>query len=387
MKKIALGFGYDVVPRGSGAGIVYFDDIGLCSTRCALGKRPCGLALTDYAPGGAPSGDCLIDYKEIKIMATTWLAEDSAIDTNNPGTANLTACYHFDEGSGKTTVNSAPGADPCSTGYLQRDPNKGWPVEWTSPGVIWDPCTLAPTGNAIHFNGKTGERMSCGSGWNPLPNSRAMTLAIWAKWAGRHTDREKCQGLISKRIGWGSSGTGVVWMFECDTVPGPRGSFSLRQRNGNYDVYSAGGILDSFIGQWVHLAATFEGSDVLDSNGYYSATARLYLNATQVGVGRYAFGKGDPCAIDLTIGQNSDATEQGVESFKGDLDEAYIFNRVLEVNEIGYLADVTPWDYHLMIPVPSAAEIYKEEPEGSRVVNFKDFALVANNWLVGFEWP
>ena len=83
-------------------------------------------------------------------------------------------------------------------------------------------------------------------------------------------------------------------------------------------------------------------------------------------------------AIGNTNGVNGDAQSQ---TFNGDLDEARIYNRALTAAEVAYLADTTPGDGELHIPVPSAAEVYQEEPEGQRRVNFKDFAMVANKWL------
>jgi hypothetical protein len=344
-------------------------------------KRAEDFALVDYAPGGAPGGDCSVDYGEILLMANSWLARDSFIVTKDPGTLYLKACYHFDEGTGRTCINSAPNPDPCSTAYLSvtgdgNYPNEK-PVEWITPGVMLDPCTLKPTGSAVHFP----ERIRAGRGWHPNPdNDNKMTLAIWAKWAGRHLDREKSQGLISKRVAWNANG--VYFIFSIDTVPAPRGCVVLA-KFGAYSVYSPGGIMDSFIGQWVHLAATVD-----PTADPVTQICHLYLNATEVANGEFRFGDGDPCQIDLTIGQVSDYREQGVESFKGDLDEVYIFNRVLEVNEIAYLADVSQWDGMLYIPVPSAAEIYNYgEAPGTRTVNFKDLAVMAKRWLEWWEWP
>jgi hypothetical protein len=41
----------------------------------------------------------------------------------------------------------------------------------------------------------------------------------------------------------------------------------------------------------------------------------------------------------------------------------------------------------LWVPVPSAAEIYEEEPLGFRIINFKDFAVLAEIWLEEEMWP
>jgi hypothetical protein len=190
------------------------------------------------------------------------------------------------------------------------------------------------------------------------------------------------------RRGWNETATGTYFMFECDTIPGPRGSFTLRQRNGDYACYSAGNILDGFIGQWIHLAATVDGNTNADPNGYYASRCRLYLNGALVQTGVFGFGKGDPNQIEMTIGQISDVNEQGTESFMGDLDEARIYNRALDANEIAYLADTTPTDGKLASPVPSAAELYwVGEGPGQKKINFKDFTIVAEKWLKEEMWP
>lgn len=39
------------------------------------------------------------------------------------------------------------------------------------------------------------------------------------------------------------------------------------------------------------------------------------------------------------------------------------------------------------IPIFSLAELYEEEPEGDRIINFRDFAIMAEEWLVKEYWP
>lgn len=38
-------------------------------------------------------------------------------------------------------------------------------------------------------------------------------------------------------------------------------------------------------------------------------------------------------------------------------------------------------------PIISSAELYEGEPEGSRSVNFLDFAVLAETWLAQQLWP
>lgn len=64
-----------------------------------------------------------------------------------------------------------------------------------------------------------------------------------------------------------------------------------------------------------------------------------------------------------------------------------IYDRALTQAEIAYLADVSPEDGRLYVPVPSVANVLDEEAEGSRAVNFKDFAFLMGQWLKQELWP
>jgi len=69
------------------------------------------------------------------------------------------------------------------------------------------------------------------------------------------------------------------------------------------------------------------------------------------------------------------------------LDDVRIYSRALSQAEIAYMADETPDDGEMYIPVTSAANLYDEEPQLSRSVNFKDFAVFADMWLEEQLWP
>jgi hypothetical protein len=137
--------------------------------------------------------------------------------------------------------------------------------------------------------------------------------------------------------------------------------------------------MDAYIGKWTHIAATFDGN-----------TARLYLNGFEAASGLWMFNHGPDVNIFLTLGQTNDqnAWPNGPAGFWGYIDEARIYNRALEPNEIAYLADWDdPNDGIVQIPPPSAAEVYAKEPVGQQIVNFKDFAIVADKWLKEDMYP
>ncbi|MBA7704884.1 hypothetical protein ES703_113707 [subsurface metagenome] len=72
---VYIGFGDENNTTPGGSGVVFFDDIGLYPTGCVLSKRSDDFARADYVQ------DCVIDYKEVAVMAANWLAVAAA-----PGT-------------------------------------------------------------------------------------------------------------------------------------------------------------------------------------------------------------------------------------------------------------------------------------------------------------
>jgi hypothetical protein len=59
------------------------------------------------------------------------------------------------------------------------------------------------------------------------------------------------------------------------------------------------------------------------------------------------------------------------------LDDVRIYNYALTHGEVLSLAGVGT----LYVPVPSPAELYEGEAEGSRVINFRDYAGLVDRFL------
>jgi hypothetical protein len=421
VSRIIIGFGEDdgIKPGNSptGLGEVYFEDIKLYTTRCVLAKRSPALVAVDFAPGGAPSGDCIVDYREMQELADGWLAHDSIVATHKPDDTNLVVYYPLNEADGNaaydgnTVWNGPP--DPCNpkwTGTLVNTavvPPSKLGTSWAVPGVTDINGALYGGNGCIYMDGSLGSRVQCGIygqsnlgtgdiGIGPTPpDINAITLSIWAKWLGPRIWSPdlyaKGQGLLGKRGGWTENT--VIWTFWISAENA--GSFGFGHfnpggltDNPTPDCVSPAGVLNGFIGKWVHLAATFPhpSGDANDANSY----AKIYLNGGEANDGPWKFTHGNDKEIFLTIGQTNDQNgwPDAPSSFYGYLDEVRIYNRVLEANEIAYLADTTPDDNSLQIPVPSSAEVYYyNEPIGSRKVDFKDFSMIADKWLYQELWP
>jgi hypothetical protein len=69
--------------------------------------------------------------------------------------------------------------------------------------------------------------------------------------------------------------------------------------------------------------------------------------------------------------------------FNGMLDDLRIYDYALTDGEILSLAGVGEVYY----PLTSPANIYDEEPINSKKVNFKDLAVLADEWLQELVWP
>jgi hypothetical protein len=75
----------------------------------------------------------------------------------------------------------------------------------------------------------------------------------------------------------------------------------------------------------------------------------------------------------------------GGNPYNGALDDVRIYDRALSQAEIAYLISNGVATLH--VPVLSSADLYDDEPVGSKSLNFKDFAVLADMWLDEQVWP
>jgi hypothetical protein len=385
ISQIIIRFGD--APQGNN-GTVYFDDLVLYPTRCVLAERNPDIAVVDYAPSGIIPGNCIVNNEELLEMADTWLYEDVVIPTKNPNDVNLVIYYRLDEGDGNMVY-------PDPAGRL-NDPNIWSGTTWNAtqernsvdlistdhaPGIGGTGCAFSDGLEGCRINCGTMGQADLGIGLGP-GDTTSITVSVWIKCLGRRSGytADKALGIMGKRGGWTEST--VVWFMGL-TETGASAFFASRTGT----TYTDGGFLP-FVGQWVHVAVTYPtfSADPNDPDPYTT----IYLNGGPIASNTdFHYTLGDDPNILLSICNTMDeaAWPGSPEGFWGYIDEVRIYDRVLEPNEIAYLADTTPDDGVLQIPIPSSAEIYKGEPEGERVVNFRDFAMLANLWLEEDMYP
>jgi hypothetical protein len=107
----------------------------------------------------------------------------------------------------------------------------------------------------------------------------------------------------------------------------------------------------------------------------------------------------DPTAIigKFAIGGRAVKSEtEGWNLFRGKIDDFRIYKVVLTDAEIRHLADmgdINPGNGQLYVPPLNdnneiaPANVYNAEGAGNEVINFKDYATIADEWLVEQLWP
>ena len=331
--QISIGFGdEDNVAVPGGSGVVYFDDIRLYPARCILAYRSGEFALFDYA-----GGDCVINYRELEVMAADWLARDRLAPP-------LIGWYRFDEGFGTTPQDSSGNGNH---GTLNGSP-------------LWMPGYVG-TGS-LQFNG-SGDEVEVP--YNPALNQAdTFTITAWINVAigsGGHRAVVSCRDDFPAR--------GYILYVQPDDSP------SLWVGYGYTNAwYSATGAVINE-GQWVHVAGTYDrGALTLYVNGVMEAeaTASTFgINTTQ----------------ELLIGAGSNEGPTHDYFFQGQIDDARIYDRALSEAEIASIMDGSLGSVSEYHPLWSLAELDAGEPEGSRAVNFKDFAALLSRWLDMELWP
>jgi hypothetical protein len=204
-------------------------------------------------------------------------------------TDGLVGYYPLDEGTG----NSA--ADMSGNGHDGTLPDSG--ALWIPWGAI---------NGAIHIDGTNGSDIKLGT-WDPTEGTGQLSVAMWIKWSGTGNEN---QGLLSKREG-GWTMDNMLFGFRVT-----QSDAGIRLHHASAMVAVAGA-LTPVVGQWAHVAATFDGT-----------TGWLYLNGVEIGSGPFSLGN-NPAAEMRIASYNNDSP-----TYNGDIDEVRIYNRALTPAEL-----------------------------------------------------
>ena len=337
IKKMYIRVGDKDDPNPGGAGTLYIDDIRLQRPRCIP-------SLVELA--GDLSGNCVVDYLDLEMLALDWLVGDQLIATTDPGAASLVGYWKLDDGSGTAAVDSSVNNN---NGSLLGGP------QWVA----------GYDGGALEFDGyKDHLELPIGSVINSLTNS---TFATWANFSN-------AGGGWQRLFDFGIDPN--VYMFltpRMGTADAMRFAITIGGAAGESQVTAP----DTLPSGWHHVAVTIDAGD---------DTITLYLDAAAVAQNTQA--TVSPSDLGVTTNNWLGRSQYAVDAFyRGLVDDFRIYSRALTQAEIAYLADSTAGDGQFHIPVPSPAELYEAEPEGSRAVNLMDLAVLVDSWLDERLWP
>ena len=277
---------------------------------------------------GDLNNDCVVNFKDVNMMASDWLLGDYNDVAVEPNSEHLVALYEFE---GNANDSSGNGLHGTLTGGATTD------TDSERAGQV-----LILNGSSAHVLVNDDVKLHI---------SDEITVAAWVKPADTG-EGEVWRTIISK-FGEGDTRRNLYLVFfEGDLL------VSLEPACRNWA--STGGIPENI---WTYLTVTYDGSAVtVWLNGEYensmSASGTLLLGGN---------------TYPLYIGKN----EIWGEHYTGRLDDVCIYDYALLESEIAYLAG----GGEVYQPLESLANLYDEEPQGSKSVNLKDFAVMADDWL------
>lgn len=193
-------------------------------------------------------------------------------------------------------------------------------------------------GGALAFNGGPGRsivRTSCPG----IAGARPRSVAFWVR-IPRDAKDSEAQSMVS----WGArEASGARWHLEWNQSSQPGATGAIRTDvNGGYVV----GSTDLRDGEWHHVVGVFTGglgADVASSVKHYvdgkleavSASRKQFVATAIWG------GVSDRHVPELPVrfGMRAAAFSERAQFFRGDLDEVYIFNTALSLDEIGDLME------------------------------------------------
>lgn len=339
VNSISIVIGEKAATEPGGSGAVYLDDIRLYLSRC-IPER----AQSDF------TGDCFTDFDDLDILAGDWLESDFFVDVNMP--AGELIWYKFDNEGGMNTA-----VDSSGNGY-----------DGTVSGAVW--TTEGYIDGALVFDDGASVEVPSGAFTSVTTQ---ITIAMWQYgdpykqplddnlFEGTR-DYSNSPGIrvLNAHLPWSNSivywdagNPNDVWSEtvyqECDRI----------EKEAEFDDYA---------GQWNHW--TFiKNCDANDGAG----EMKIYLNGFLWHSGGDANVPLTGTIDDFVIGSGYDA------SYAGLIDDFRVYDYELSEPQVAYLATVGTGYYPLQ---SRTANAYEDEN-----IDFKDYAVMADNWLGEQLWP
>lgn len=344
IESISIGFRSDAAGEDNwGMGTVYFDDIIAYPSRC----------LDENRPDADFNGDCVVDYEDVDEMMYNWLKRGYRVyEVAEPNAPE--AWYKFDGNANDSSGNEYHGIVGGDANAAYHDAQRG--------------SVLKVDGYYDWVNIPAAEEL-----FSKI--STGITIAFWQKGADsvHHTDTVCCSNTtFAAEVPAMAvlNGPSVAINLGCWKEPGRYNwdcgyPWSFDNRLSGAHRYKR-----EWTGRWNHWAFTKDTQAGEDPN---KGVMRIFLNGE---------------LYDSRTDANSPIS--GVSTFHigngwyggydGLLDDFQIYDYALSQEEIAYAATngTGIFDQDLM----TEADLFTDNE-----INFKDFAVLARNWLIKQLWP
>jgi hypothetical protein len=296
--------------------------------------------------------DCTVDEKDLSVMAGDWLLSDDFTASVAPDSVRQLAYWPLESDYLDYSGYNHNG-DPCDGASIIADPDRGGVVYLDGAGDLvdchnpTDPCTL-------DFG--TGD-------W---------TVCAWIKTTQSGTGDENKGSIIGKggdNTGGHRYALGVSEVTEGILTITTDDNVNKRQANSTTLVND---------NEWHHVAGMRDGNSL-----------HVYVDGILEGTNTNL-----PAGYDLSgthqhnayIGAITDNRDSSTYKYlRGSVEEVRIYSYALSAGEMAYLA--TDGGAGIHFPIISPADLYQDEPEGQQWINFKDYSLLADQYLEKLLWP
>jgi len=338
IEYIAIGFTVGIPELyTTSIGTVFFDDIRLYPSRC----------LEDNRPAADFNGDCAVGFEDLQEMAYSWL--DSGYHIFPVAAPNAPVAWYEFEGNANDSAGSAHG-------YLQGSPAY-------VPGVY---------GQAIKFDGYEDAVRIPDAANLFSPITAGITIAFWQYGTASTHHRDT---LCCSNYTYGADDPAIAINLGCWHNPAPFTSHR-RTRGGKYnwdcgEPWSFDGRLSGnhrydseWSDRWNHWAFTKDAE---------AGTMQIFLNGT-------LYDSRTDASSPISAITSFEIGSGWYGGYDGLIDEFRIYDYALSQPEIAHTAthDTGIFDHPLMSPA---------DLNDDNVINFTDFALLAENWLENQLWP
>jgi hypothetical protein len=350
VRYLYLGFGQhcNLYGPAGGTGTVWFEDVRLYPSRC----------LPDLGPVADLTGDCTVDLADAAFMFNQWLNTDSDIvisPIQQPAAPVL--LYEFADGSGTNVTDSAGtynGTLRVASGWQAGggfDGGACLALDGTDQSIMIPPTVISDNVNTD------------------------MTISTWIKVdPANFPQSQTWVPFVRAAAISGEPNSGFDIWLPTPSAPlfpsGPAVHFRFTATPAD-DLAECYGLGESaFTGRWHHYAFVKKGSTGFIGI-YHNGQPLCPPNTDDVNVAQII-------VESITLG-NFGWFAGG---WAGSIDDLRIYDYGLSEAEIGYLATNGTGNLHL--PLETPADMYKSTPP---IINFKDLAVLAQNWMVQQYFP